>query len=202
MLNEFLEEFNGLKDFLVDLNFLKGHLELYKNLENLTYIMDLRTYLIDCYYNDKNKMNEIIEFIDINVKTIVNLLEDGTKVTIEVDNDSVDALKEATEDFIGILNLKRLTKDKKIELTELLNEIVEISIGFLGPVREKIIFNRYELSSNINNYIENLNNVELFPKLDKSTGLYLPRNETLNQFVLLSKKRQKTYTPEDIKKYL
>ena len=202
MLNEFIEEFNGLKDFLVDLNFLKGHLELYKSLENLIYIMDLRTYLIDCYYNDKNKMNEIIEVIDTKVKAIVNLLEDGSRISIEVDNDTISELKEITEDIIRVLNSKTLTKDKKNELTEFLNELVEISLDLLGPLKEKIIFNRYELSSNINNYIENLNDVDLSLQQDKTNGAYLPKDEKLKQLILSGKKRHETYTPEDIKKYL
>ncbi len=159
MFNSLLENFDGLQDFLFDLCILEGNLEIYEGIRDISHMRDLYTYLIDCFYNDKNKLNEILKHIDNKIMQTINLLQIG--YLFEYNKNDVDCLKKCKNDLISRLNQKKMTYKSKNQILEDFNEIGDISMEIMYLLKKEIIFNRYKLSSNINDFINTYKGIDL-----------------------------------------
>ena len=201
MFNLFMEEFEGLQDFLQDLDILDCHVELYGLLNNLSFINQLDVYLVDLFYTNKNHLNHILLYIEKMADRVIELLQDGTRCLYEYNRDEFQSFKEYLYDLNYRLNQKKMTKNTKYEILIDLGEITEICLETMAELRKEIVFNRYRLSNNINEYIDNYRDFKLSRKLNEYNGIYLSDDKELNKFIIEGKKKQDKYTEFEINKY-
>ena len=189
--NYFLETFSDLPDFLLLLNNLEGNIQFYKEIIQFEQLNKLRVSFL--YYIDtKNieKLNELFLYYDEKLDNLMSLYQNGYVYNIEIDNDSLDDLKSNYFDFKELCT-NFDAQDSRIEMLNVdmfdyLCEILEITIFLYTSILKEIGYLKYSISNIINNYLNNINNINIIdtysftkPYVENSLKNFLQSNSEI-----------------------
>lgn len=176
--NEFLENFSRLEDFLWFLNDLQGNICFLKEVIQFIKLKDLQPSII--YYIDKKEqenLKEILIYYNEKINNILSLYQNGYTLNIDIDKDLIDDLKSNYDDFTELCTNIDYENDNIEGLVEdmffCLSEILELSLILQSISYKEIGYLKYSISNIINDYLNNINNININTIFSSNDNNYL-----------------------------
>ena len=194
--NYFVENFDDWYGFLLLLEEYYNYLTFEKNLDSIDVLTSSNTCFLYYYYNDKEKLNNIIKLLENNVSIFNNLKEKVFYNQQAINDLLIDFITNLTN-YINIFKYKTINKKLKKELylnyTKIQTNIFELK----QLISEKVGFSAYRVTTTFNQFINQeitLNNKDIIEKIseeakkleksfsEKETLKYTFTDETITDF--------------------
>ena len=190
--NYFIENFGELRTFLNLLNSLEKNIIFYKNLIQIMHLCDFPMLILHYVENDNTSLNEMFSYYDKIIEENLLIYRNAYN-GIEIDGYFLEELEGYYEELKEICNEFDIAEDNinglNVDVTECLNEILEISIDIEHLIIKEIGYIKYSISNVINEFLDNLENIKVKIGLPPFDDIYL--DDEVKKFIKMEKEIRK-----------